>query len=315
MTEPYTRPDVAQLLAMLNMLPGPKMHELPAEAARGLYLASKDMVDLPLGELAVVRDLEAPGPVGPIPLRLFDVRTDRPAGPAVVFFHGGGFVIGDLDTHASFCAEMSRQLDLPVIAVHYRLAPAHPFPAAPEDCEAAARWVAGSPAALGFKVTGLVLAGDSAGGNLTVVTAMALRDAAAAVPVIAQFPIYPTVDKAENYASYDLFNVGRVLTKEGMAWFDSAYAITDGDWRGAPLHGDHHDMPPTVVMTAGLDPLRDQGRAYASALIAVGVPVVYREAVGNIHGFVTMRKAIPSAQADVAGALAALKAIIAEATA
>ena len=315
MTEHYTRPDVAQLLAMLNMLPGPKMHELPAEGARAIYVASKDMVDLPLGELAVVHDLAAPGPVGPVPLRLFDARADRAAGPAVVFFHGGGFVIGDLDTHASFCAEMSRQLDLPVIAVHYRLAPEHPFPAAPEDCEAAARWVAGSPAELGFSVTGLVLAGDSAGGNLTVVTAMALRDAPAAVPVIAQFPIYPTVDKAEHYASYDLFNVGRVLTKEGMAWFDAAYAITEGDWRGAPLHGDHHDMPPTVVMTAGLDPLRDQGRAYASALIAVGVPVVYREAVGNIHGFVTMRKAIPSAQVDVAGALAALKAIIAEATA
>ncbi len=315
MTEHYTRPDVAQLLAMLNMLPGPKMHDLPPEGARAIYVASKDMVDLPLGELAVVRDLEAPGPVGPIPLRLFDARADRPAGPAVVFFHGGGFVIGDLDTHASFCAEMSRQLDLPVIAVHYRLAPEHPFPAAPEDCEAAARWVAGSPVDLGFSVTGLVVAGDSAGGNLTVVTAMALRDAPAAVPVVAQFPIYPTVDKAEHYASYDLFNVGRVLTKEGMAWFDAAYAITEGDWRGAPLHGDHHNMPPTVVMTAGLDPLRDQGRAYASALIAVGVPVVYREAVGNIHGFVTMRKAIPSAQADVAGALAALKAIIAEATA
>lgn len=315
MTEHYTRPDVAQLLAMLNMLPGPKMHELPPEGARAIYVASKDMVDLPLGELAVVRDLEAPGPVGPIPLRLFDARTDRAGGPAVVFFHGGGFVIGDLDTHASFCAEMSRQLDLPVIAVHYRLAPEHPFPAAPEDCEAAARWVAGSAAELGLTVTGLVLAGDSAGGNLTVVTAMALRDGPAAVPVIAQFPVYPTVDKAEHYASYDLFNVGRVLTKEGMAWFDAAYAITEGDWRGAPLHGDHHGMPPTVVMTAGLDPLRDQGRAYASALIAVGVPVVYREAVGNIHGFVTMRKAIPSAQADVAGALAALKNLIAEATA
>lgn len=313
MTEHYTRPDVAQLLAMLNMLPGPKMHDLPPEGARAIYVASKDMVDLPVGELAVARDLEAPGPVGAIPVRLFDARPDRAAGPAVVFFHGGGFVIGDLDTHAGFCAEMSRQLDLPVIAVHYRLAPEHPFPAAPEDCEAAARWVAGSPAELGFKVTGLVLAGDSAGGNLTVVTAMALRDTPAAVPVIAQFPIYPTVDKAEHYASYDLFNAGRVLTKEGMAWFDAAYAITGGDWRGAPLHGDHHDMPPTVVMTAGLDPLRDQGRAYASALIAVGVPVVYREAVGNIHGFVTMRKAIPSAQADVARALAALKAVIAEA--
>lgn len=315
MTEPYTRPDVAQLLAMLNVLPGPKMHELPPEGARALYVASKDMVDLPIGELAVVRDLEAPGPAGPIPLRLFDARADRTSGPAVVFFHGGGFVIGDLDTHASFCAELSRQLDLPVIAVHYRLAPEHPFPAAPEDCEAAARWVGSSPADLGLTVTGLVLAGDSAGGNLTIVTAKALRDAPGAVPVIAQFPIYPTVDKAENYDSYGLFNQGRVLTKEAMAWFDAAYAITPGDWRGAPLHTDHHGMPPTVVLTAGLDPLRDQGRAYAAALIGAGVPTIYREAAGNIHGFVTMRRAIPSAQQDVAGAVAALKALIAEATA
>lgn len=315
MTEHYTRPDVAQLLAMLNVLPGPKMHELPPENARALYRGSKDVVDLPIGELAVVRDLEAPGAAGPIPLRLFDARADRPAGPALVFFHGGGFVIGDLETHASFCAELSRQLDLPVIAVDYRLAPEHRFPAAPEDCEAAARWVASNPAALGLTVTGLVLAGDSAGGNLTIVTAMSLRDTPADVPVIAQFPIYPTVDKAEHYASYDLFNEGRVLTREGMAWFDAAYAITPGDWRGAPLKGDHHGIPPTVVVTAGLDPLRDQGRAYAAALIGAGVPTVYREATGNIHGFVTMRQAIPSAQRDVAGAVAALRALIAEAIA
>ncbi|MBY0519558.1 MAG: alpha/beta hydrolase, partial [Sphingomonas sp.] len=233
----------------------------------------------------------------------------------VMFYHGGGFVIGDLESHHALCTTIAAELDLPVVAVHYALAPEHPFPAAPEDCEAAARWVAGSPAELGLSVTSLVLAGDSAGGNLTIVTAMALRDAPAAVPVIAQFPIYPTVDKAEHYASYDLFNEGRVLTKDGMAWFDAAYATKPDDWRGAPIHTDHQGMPPTVVMTAGLDPLRDQGRAYASALISVGVPVVYREAAGNIHGFVTMRQAIPSAQGDVAGALAALKAVIAEATA
>lgn len=315
MTEHFTRPDVAQLLAMLNMLPGPKMHELPPEGARAIYVASKDMVDLPIGELAVIRDLVAPGPAGDIPVRLFDVRADRAPGPLVVFFHGGGFVIGDLDTHASFCAEVSRQLDLPVVAVHYRLAPENPFPAAPEDCEAAARWLATAPDALGRGVTALVPMGDSAGGNLAIVTTMALRDTPAAVPVIAQFPIYPTVDKADLYASYDLFNEGRVLTKAGMAWFDAAYAITPGDWRGAPLHGDHQGMPPTLVLTAGLDPLRDQGRAYAAALAHAGVPVVYREAAGNIHGFVTMRKAIPSAQRDVAGALAALKPLIAEAVA
>lgn len=315
MTEHYTRPDVAMFLAFLNALPGPRTHELPPAAARAVYVASKDAADLPLGDLAVIRDLSAPGAAGPIPLRLFDARVGRPAGPALVFFHGGGFVIGDLDTHAGFCADMARKLDMPVISVDYRLAPEHPFPAAPDDCEAAARWIATSPADLGITVDALVLSGDSAGGNLTIVTAMALRDNPAAVPVIAQFPIYPTVDRADAYASYDLFGEGRLLTKDGMKWFDAAYAVTPGDWRGAPLHGDHSAMPPTLVMTAGLDPLRDQGRAYAAALIKQGIPTIYREAVGNIHGFVTLRKAIPSGQSDVDHALSALKTIIAEARA
>lgn len=315
MTDHYTRPDVAQFLAFLDALPGPKMHELPAAAARAIYLASKDAADLPVGDLAVIRDLAAPGPAGLIPLRLFDARAERPAGPALVFFHGGGFVIGDLDTHAGFCAELARQLDLPVIAVDYRLAPEHPFPAATDDCEAAARWVATSPAELGLSVTGLVLSGDSAGGNLTIVTAMALRDSPAAVPVIVQFPIYPTVDRADAHASHDLFGEGRLLTKDSMKWFDDAYAAIPDDWRAAPLHQSHHAMPPTLVITAGLDPLRDQGRAYAGALIAQGIPTVYREAIGNIHGFVTLRKALPSAQLEVDGALAVLKGIIAEAVA
>lgn len=315
MTEHPTRPDVAMFLAFLNALPGPRMHELPPEAGRAIYVASKDAADLPVGDLSVIRDVAAPGPVGDIKLRLFDSRTERGAGPVVVFFHGGGFVIGDLDTHAGFCAEMARQLDLPVVAVDYRLAPENPFPAAPEDCEAAARWVASNPAALGIKATGLVLAGDSAGGALTIVTAMALRDEPAAVPVIVQFPIYPTVDRASAYASYDLFKDGRLLTKESMDWFDKAYAADMSHWRAAPLGGSHKGMPPTLVITAGLDPLRDQGRAYAAALIAEGVPTIYREAVGNIHGFVTLRKGIPSSQQDVAGALSVLKAMIAEASA
>lgn len=313
MTDHYTNPDVAMFLAFLNALPGPKTHEQPPAMARAMYVASKDVADLPIGELAVMRDLSAPGAAGPIPLRLFDSRADRAAGPALVFFHGGGFVIGDLDTHAGICAEMARQLDMPVIAVDYRLAPEHPFPAATDDCEAATRWLAGSPAELGLTVTGLVLSGDSAGGNLTIVTAMALRDAPAAVPVIAQFPIYPTVDRADAHGSYEMFGEGRLLTKDGMKWFDEAYAATPGDWRGAPLHANHRDMPPTLVITAGLDPLRDQGRAYAAALISAGVPTAYREAIGNIHGFVTLRKAIPSAQIEVNGALAVLKGIIAEA--
>ncbi|WP_294087773.1 alpha/beta hydrolase [Sphingomonas sp.] len=312
---PYVRPDVAQFLAFLNGMPGPRTHELEPAAARGTYTAMKDIADPPVGELAVIKDLAIPGPAGTIPARLFDARAERAAGPAMVFFHGGGFVIGDLDTHASFCAEAARMLDLPVIAVDYRLAPENPWPAAPDDCEAAARWVAGSPEALGRQVTGVVTCGDSAGGALCIITTMALRDQPAAVPVLAQFPIYPVVDVSANYASYQAFGDGFLLTKPTMTWFDGHYRPDMTHWRGAALTGAHHCMPPTLVMTAGLDPLRDQGRAYAAALIAEGVPTAYREAVGNIHGLITLRKAIPSAQNDVDQALAALKLILAEAQA
>lgn len=315
MTEHYVRPDVAQFLQYLNTLPGPKMHELPADAARAVFAAGRDVTDLPVGELAVNRDISIPGPAGAIPARLFDSRASRDPGPVMVFFHGGGFVVGNIETHAGFCAEMARVLDIPVVSVDYRLAPEHPFPAAPDDCEAAARWVAASPTGLGLSATSLVLSGDSAGGALTIVTAMALRDAPAQAPVIVQFPIYPTVDEAGGYASFHDYKEGYLLTRDGMLWFNDAYRPDSSHWRGAPLKGHHHDMPSTLVITAGLDPLRDQGRAYAAALIDRGIPTVYREAVGTIHGFVTLRKAIPSSRADVAGALAVLKAMIVEAEA
>lgn len=314
-TTPYVRPDVAQFLQFLNNLPGPRTHEVEPAVARATYVAMKDVADPPIGELAVIRDLAIPGPAGTIPARLYDARAERGAGPVMMFFHGGGFVIGNIDTHGSLCAEMARQLDLPVVSVDYRLAPEAPWPAAPDDCEAASRWVAGSSAELGFAVTGLVTCGDSAGGALTIITTMALRDAPAAVPVIAQFPIYPVVDVSSRYASYHDFGEGFLLTHHSMTWFDEHYRPDMAHWRGAPLGGAHHCLPPTLVITAGLDPLRDQGRAYAGALIAQGVPTVYREAIGNIHGFVTLRKAIPSAQEELLGALGVLKLMIAEATA
>lgn len=313
MTQPYVRPDVAGFLGFLNNLPGPKMHQLEPPAARATYAAMKDIADPPVGELATIADLTIPGPAGDIPARLFDVAESRAPGPLIVFFHGGGFVIGDLDTHASFCAEVSRTLDLPVLAVDYRLAPESPWPAAPDDCEAAARWAADSPAALSRKVTGLVTCGDSAGGNLAIVVAMALRDTPAAVPVIAQLPFYPATDTTQDYPSYSQFAEGYLLTRDSMDWFNAAYQAEAEHIRASPLKGDLTGMPPAVMVTASLDPIRDQGRAYAAALARAGVAVVYREAVGNIHGFITLRKAIPSSVGDVAGALAAAKTLIAEA--
>ena len=312
MTEPYVRPDARAFLDFLNMMPGAKMHEMEAPAARQVYNAMGDVADLPVGELGTRLDLMIPGPAGPIPATLFDPRAARNSGPAMVFYHGGGYVIGNVATHASICAEIARTLDIPVISVDYRLAPETPWPAAPDDCEAAARWVAESPDALGRQVTALVLCGDSAGGNLTIVTAMALRDAPAKVPVIAQLPFYPATDSSIEYPSYVEFAEGFLLTRDTMNWFEGCYAPEPGHVRASPLLGDMAGMPPAVVVTASLDPIRDQGRAYAAALAKAGVPVIFREAVGNVHGFINLRKAIPSSVADTAAALAALKGMIAE---
>jgi acetyl esterase len=312
MSEPYVRPDVAGFLQFLNSVPGPKLHEVSATEARAQMTAMGPLAEAELGAIAVMRDIAIPGPAGPIPARIFDARESRGAGPVMVFYHGGGFVIGDLDVYGPYCAEVARQLDIPVISIDYRLAPEHPFPAASIDCEAATRWIAGSPAELGYQVTGLIPSGDSAGGNLTVVTSMSLRDAPAAVPVILQHPIYPAVSDHQDWPSMRDFADGYLLTADSMEYFGNAYKWVADDYRGAPLNFDQSGMPPSLVTTASLDPLRDQGLAYVEALKAAGVPVEHRSADGNIHGHITLRKAIPSAQDDVSGNLAALKAMLAE---
>lgn len=309
-TPPYTRPDVAAFLAFLNAQEGPKMEELPHEDARAMFRAMTQMADAPRGEVATVEDRAIPGPAGEIPIRIYDNRPDRDPGPVLVFFHGGGWVIGDLDTHDAYCAEAARILDMPVVAVDYRLAPEHPFPAAPEDCEAAARWVADN-----IPCTGLVLAGESAGGNLTIVTALALRDDPASKPLVAMHPIYPAVTTSDDWQSYRDFGEGHLLTEGSMTWFSNHYAPDPADRRAAPLDFPAEGLPPTLLVTAGLDPLRDQGRAYAAKLVEAGVATTYREARGSIHGFINLSQGIPSAKDDIRGALTVLKAIVTEAAA
>jgi acetyl esterase len=311
---PFVRPDVATFLSYLNNLPGPRTHQMSVADARAAMRAMCDVADRPREELAVDREVTIPGPAGPLPARLFDTRSERVAGPAVVFYHGGGWVVGDRTSHASLAAEIARQLDMPVISVEYRLAPEAPFPAAVEDAEAAARWVAASPADLERTITGLVLSGDSAGGNLAIVTSVALRDRPAAVPVLVQAPIYPATDATRAYSSFDAFCDGYLLTRETMGWFGGHYRPDPDDARFSPLVGDLSELPPAVIVAAGLDPLRDQARAYAAALALAGVPVTYQEARGNIHGFATLRRAIPSSQQDLTTFLAAVLAAVATAT-
>ena len=302
MREPFIRPDVRQFLDYLESLNRPKGHEIGPEGARKMMVASRHAFEVEAREIAVRRDVK-----GPVPLRLYDAREERGPGPLVLFIHGGGWVIGDLETHEPFCIDVAIALDLPVVAVDYRLAPEHPFPAGFEDSLSAARWVALGPAELGLTPTALFLAGDSAGGNLAAATAAALRDAPAAVPVAGQWLIYPAADPGVRYPSYDQFCEGHMLTRESMKWFEDSYAGPRDDWRYSPLLAGTVGLPPTFVVTAALDPIRDQGRAYAARCLEAGVETIYLEAPGTIHGFLNLRKGIPSGQEDFARCLAYLK--------
>ena len=309
---PYVRADVAMFLQFLNAVPGPKFYEVDATEARAMTAAMRDAADAPVGELAVIRDITIPGPAGTIPARIYDKREKRDAGPVMVFYHGGGFIIGSLYTYEPYCAEIARLLDLPVISIDYRLAPEHLFPAAAEDCEAATRWVASNPPELGLEVTGIITSGDSAGGNLTIVTTMALRDEPADVPVLLQHPIYPVVTLNTDWPSMRDFAEGYLLTAGAIEYFADGHAAMPGDYRSEPLNFDQTGMPPSLVTTASLDPLRDQGLAYVEKLKADGVRVQHRSADGNIHGHINVRAGIPSTQADIEGNMTALKAMLAE---
>ncbi len=310
---PFVRPDVANLLAMLTSVPGPKMENGTPEAARAMMLAMKGLTERPRGDLAHVRDFTIPAPEGhQIPARVY-IDTAAPGpGPVIVYFHGGGWVIGDLETHDSLCAEIARVSGMTVVSVDYRLAPEHRFPAATDDAMTAMRWLAETPMAIGHDITGLIPAGDSAGGNLAAVVAQMLHGKLA-VPIVAQWLIYPGVDLTASTGSMTDFAEGHLLTAAGMQWFTDHYmgpALDLLHAHASPLHADLTGQPPAMVFTCGLDPLRDQGRAYAAKLIAAGVDVTYVEAAGQIHGSFTLRAAIPSTQADLHACLAALRLLI-----
>jgi len=313
--EPIIRPDVRAFLDALATNPRPLFTDALMAQIRQLPPEMMASADLPVGELATIRNLSMPGPGGPIALRLFDPRARRDPGPVIVFYHGGGFVVGSIDTHAALAAEFARHLDLPVISVEYRLAPEHRWPAAPDDAEAAARWIAAHGDAFGRAFTGLILCGDSAGATLSLVTALALRERPASLPVLLQIPIYPQADLMGKYPSTEAFRDGFGLESANMDYYRQAYAADVAHWRASPLRADLAGLPPTFLVTAALDPLRDGGRAYAAKAIAAGVSTTYREVPGTIHGFASYRRTIPSARTDLAGILDVAAVLIAQASA
>ncbi len=304
---PFIRPDMKAFLDALAAAGGPAIADMTLEEARGSYVALHGMADRPARDLAVIRDVSCPGPAGDIALRLYDARETREAGPVITFYHGGGFVIGDLETHHNLCTEIAALMDLPLVAVDYRLAPEHPFPAAIEDCEAATRWIASSPAELGREASGIITIGDSAGGTAALAVGQLLAANPADAPVLLQVPIFPLASNALGSASIEEFADGFVLTKGAIEFFDAAYGADRDDPRGFPILGDHSSAPPTVLVTASLDPIRDSGRDYAKALADSGRDFVFLEMEGVTHSFTNLRGAVPSAQADLERMIAAMK--------
>lgn len=308
-------PAIQGMLDLLESLDRPPMHEGTAEDARRAFRTLTVDLRSPDAVVAVagVADLAIPAGDHEMPARIYRPhRVENGSVPTIAFFHGGGFVIGDLDTHDNQCRWVCEQVGAVVVSVGYRLAPEAPFPSAVSDCLAATRWVAEHAAELGGDAERLVVAGDSAGGNLAAVVAQACRDEGGPA-LAAQLLIYPAVDftdeAGEVYPSRVENAEGYFLTLEDMAWFTENY-VPDGSDPAhphlSPIQHDLSGLPPAVVVTAEFDPLRDEGDAYAAALRDAGVEVWHRCYEGMIHAFFDLPALSPAAAMAVTETCAAL---------
>lgn len=304
--DPKTRP-LLDMIAALGRTPLSAVTpaQFRAERERG-----RELINLPSPDLAVVRDTDVAGAAGLLKARIYDVE-EGPSRPTLVYFHGGGFVYGDLESHDPLCRRLADAGRFRVIAVDYRLAPEAPFPAAVEDAIAATAHIARNPSVYGANPERLAVGGDSAGANLATVAA---RDSARkGAPAIAfQLLIYPVTQSGGTTPSREKFAEGYFLTREGMDWFDGHYLANGADRRDERISPLFTPPPPGLaparIVTAGLDPLLDEGRAYAEALAAAGVETDYAEYPGQIHGFFSFTafsSVAADAIADAARAVAA----------
>lgn len=287
-------PDVLHLLDFAASNPRPAVRDLSPEQARSMVDSLGGVLDLPADGSVTARDLAFAGPEGEIDVRLYSPDQNC-AGPVVLYLHGGGWVVGSLASHDSFCRHLAEHLQCRVVSVDYRLAPEHPFPAAYDDCAAALAWVTSSPAKLGLPVQQVAIAGDSAGGGLA--ASLALRPTGPALCAV--LLLYPVTDLSRRAASYESFASGYLLEADDMAYFIAAY-VPDNALRGDPrvsplLAQDLSHLPACVVLTCGADVLRDEGRAFAARLAEQGVTHTFIEAPGHVHGIATLRAALPSA--------------------
>ncbi|MEN9538845.1 MAG: hypothetical protein RLZZ126_1080 [Pseudomonadota bacterium] len=298
-------PEARFLLDLMVQKGVPPTHTLPFAQARQFYVERRSVTQPQPPEVASVQELSAPGPAGAIPLRQYRPADSTASDvlPVLVYYHGGGWVIGDLDTHDVLCRQLANAAGCAVLAVHYRLAPEGIFPAAVEDAYAATRWVVANAAALKVDAQRLAVGGDSAGGNLAAVVSLLARDAGD-LPIAFQLLIYPAVDMRQLTPSITSNGTGYLLEQATMAYFQGHYtggnAAVHEDWRASPLlAADHKNLPPALVLTAGFDPLRDEGLLYADKLAASGVKTSYVCFERQIHGFITMSKVFTEANAAV----------------
>jgi len=258
------------------------------------------LMDEPAPALPRIEDIRIPGPAGEIPARVYSASAAKTPQPTVAYFHGGGWVQGDLETHHGLCARLAKHAGVLVVAVDYRLAPEHKFPAAVEDCLAAYRWLRTKGRDVGADLSRVAVAGDSAGGNLSAVVSQLAASAGVPAPTC-QVLIYPAVDFSLETSSHRELADGHVIPRDRILWYMEQYLKSDADKsdrRASPLRAPSLEgQPPAMIVTAGFDPLRDEGRAYGDRLREAGVDVVYREYPGQIHAFVSLTKAIPQGMA------------------
>jgi len=296
-------PQVAELLVRAARSALPPYHTVSAPVARRIYRDTRAILAPKAPELPEVRLLATEN---------FTLRLYRPVKneklPALVYFHGGGWTIGDIDTHDVLCRQLAAGARCVVVSVDYRLAPEYPFPAAVDDCFAATRYVADNAAKL--NIGSIAVGGDSAGGNLAAAVSLLARDAGG--PAIAfQLLIYPATDQRLATASHQRNAQGYLLTRDAIDYFRRAYLPDEKDWtdwRASPLLAESHaDLPPALVITAGFDPLLDEGRAYAERLKAAGGAVEYREYADMVHGFILFGGVLDTANTAVADCCTALR--------
>lgn len=294
--EPH--PEVQAVLAAAEANGLPPTHGLSVESAR-------DNIEAFFGEetpepVADVRDLSFPGPEGSVPVRVYEPDAEGPL-PILVFFHGGGWVIGNRDCYDNVCTKLANRASCLVVSVEYRLAPEHPFPAAPKDCYAATEWVAEYAESLGGDPTRLAVGGDSAGGNLAAAVSLMARDRGGP-DIDHQALVYPAVSATllDDFDSYEENAEGYFLERESMTWFYERYIADPTQARNAyafPLHArDLDGLPPATIVTAGFDPLRDEGFAYETRLDSAGVDVDHHHYEDMIHGFVSMTDEVSAAE-------------------